>query len=239
MAVIWPVGVAAESIRVAVAANFYPTLKQLAAEFERQSDHNVDLILGSSGKLAAQIVQGAPYDLFLSADEQRPRLLAEKGAAIADSQVVYARGQLALLTRGENLNDRPETRLQEPGVGRLAMANPNLAPYGRAAQQGMTRLDVVVAPNQIVYGENVSQVFHFIETGQVEFAFVAYAQILAENIADDRFYLLPAALYDPIEQHMILVSHKPAARLFYDYLISDEGQRHIYRSGYLPIYRSD
>lgn len=238
----------AERIRVAVAANFYPVLTDLAERFEADERHRVDLILGSSGKLAAQIIRGAPFDLFLSADVLRPQQLEARGLVVPGSRATYALGRLALLSSASStyeLNPEaspefspessPEYRLKSSDFSKLAMANPKLAPYGRAANQSLAEWNINLREDQRVYGENVSQAFHFVEAGQIDLAFVAYSQVISEQTHESRYSLVPEHLYEPVEQQMVLLTTASAAAEFYDFLLSVESQLYIAEQGYHVI----
>lgn len=237
----------AEVVRVAVAANFYPVMSRLVEAFEMvNGDYHVELVTGSSGKLAAQVIQGAPFDLFLSADADRPRQLEEQGIAIQASRQTYARGQLVALLRHLPQSYR---QIEQPGaepfdVDRIAIANPDLAPYGRAAKQALELIGVQYDRKKMVYGENVSQVFHFFETGNVDLAFVARSLVMekakqAGNESREKPCLvINEEYYDPIEQQMVLLNDKPGAVKLHQYMLSDEAQTLIGQSGYDSLYSS-
>jgi len=228
-AILASTSVHAETVRVAVAANFYPVMKKLSESFEDTSQHRVDLVVGSSGKLAAQIVQGAPFDLFLSADIRRPTELEKRDFVLKDSRVTYAKGRLALLSTGL---DKPLDVLRGNRFERIAIANPKLAPYGRAASESIEAMEIGVRAEQFIFGENVSQAFHFFKTGHVDLAFVALSQVMGEDLDESDFLVIPEELYSPIDQQMVLLNQKIAASEVYAYLLSDEAQKVISQSGY-------
>ena len=221
-----------------MATNFKTTLETLEADFESRSGYKLDLVSGSTGKLYAQIINGAPFDVFLSADQDRPNRLIANGGAVAGSQFTYARGRLALWT--------PEMRLIESVTfdhfppTRFALANPELAPYGRAAMQVIEALDIKEdLEDQLVYGENVGQAFAFAKTGNTTFGLVAYAQILSLPEDAQGSYMLPTPdLYDPINQDAVLLSHgreNEAAISFLAYLRSDAAQTIMSQRGFEPF----
>ena len=160
-----------ETTNVAVATNFYVTAQTLEREFEKQSNYDISLISGSTGQLYAQIKNGAPYDIFLSADQDRAVKLVEEG--LANERFTYAMGRL-VLWRPENKMVSLET-LMAGNFKRLAIANPALAPYGRAAQEVIATLDI---SDKIVMGENVGQVYSLIKTGNADLGFIAYLSLI-------------------------------------------------------------
>lgn len=225
-----------DDIHVAVAANFLATAQVLAQRFEAESGHRVLLSSGSTGKLYAQILQGAPYDVFLAADSERPRLLEQGGAAVPGSRFTYALGKLVLWSRDEHLRPHGES-LGDGRVRRLAIANPRTAPYGAAARQVLERLGHWQAwRDRVVRGENVGQAFQYAATANVDAAFVALAQV--RQLPPDRsgsMWRVPDALYTPIEQQAVLLPDdggQEAARGFMTFLDSPQARVLIEDSGY-------
>ena len=212
----------AETINVAVASNFATAMKVVKQRFEAEQGHQINIINGSSGKHFAQIINGAPFDLFLSADTERPRQLEIRGHVDIGQRHVYAIGQLILWSR------RPHPPLAETslllhernGLRRLALANPDLAPYGRAAVEVMKKLGVYDQLQvKLVIGENVSQAFQFAYTGNAEFGFVALSQAIALGQSDSN-WRIPLDYYRPINQEMVLLSNKAGARALFSFLQS-------------------
>lgn len=225
--------VSAAEIRVAVASNFHATLRVLAAEFERHSGHSVVAISGSSGKHFAQIVNGAPFDIFLAADSERPRKLLTK-AQFAGAQLKnYAIGRLVLWRPGVVSAKQAELALFDD-FNYLALANPLLAPYGAAAQDVLASLSLIERTKKHwVVGENVSQAFQFVASGNAELGFVAESQLLAfRAIQPQDFWRVPKHLYPPIEQTAVLLSENPSSTAFYNFLSSDQALRIISENGY-------
>ncbi len=220
----------AETLRVAVAANFYPTMNLLAEHFEQRTGHRIQLISGSSGKLAAQLLRGAAADLFLSADAARATYLEKQGLGVPGSRRVYAYGRLALVSR----NPEPLQTLLTGNFDRLAMANPGLAPYGLAAEQSLEALDVQINADQRVHGENVSQAFHFFARGGVDLALIARSQLEHPESQKAFVELLPENLHAPLEQHMVLFDAGEAARGLYEFLGGTEAAGIIRSAGYRP-----
>ena len=226
---------ASTAATLAVAANFKPAMEALEPTFEAATGHDIKIVYGSTGKLYAQIVNGAPFDVFLAADAARPARLALEGRAVPGARFTYALGRLALIAADEAAPVRD--RLLQGRYRRLAVANPALAPYGVAAMQVLERLGVREASaKKIVLGENIGQAFAFVHAGGADLGFVALSQILQTDAGDDaRYWTPPAALYDPIRQDAILLAagrDNAAARAFLDYLQSAPARAVIERAGY-------
>ena len=224
----------AERLRVATAASFVPALDVLAPAIREDLDISLEIIPGASGALFAQIRQGAPFDLFLSADELRPQELVRSGHARADSMTRYSRGKLVLYSPR-----RPASAaLLQQADARLAIANPVLAPFGSAAQQALARL----APQQrlqLIQGNSVSQAFHFAWSGNADMALVAHAQVLQSGNADDAsVWVVPTEFYEPLYQAGVIPrqSKAPAAaQALLDWLTGEARQSQLVALGYLPL----
>ena len=210
----------AAPLKIAVAANFQAAFGPVAAHYQGE----LAPTYGSSGLLYAQIVQGRPFDVFLSADRARPQALIEEGRAFG--AVVYAKGRLVLLTNAGT----PGT-VWLTDAKRVALANPATAPYGRAANE---TLQALAATPRRVIGLNVAQAFHFAGSGAVDGAFVALAQVLAEQVPKERYWIVPDDLYAPIEQVAVALrgGNKPAARALLAHLASTDAQERIRAAGY-------
>ena len=220
---------------VAVATNFKPTLEHLASDFESRTEYEITIVSGSTGKLYAQIIQGAPYDIFLAADQTRPKLLVQRGQAAHEDHFTYAIGGLALWSPRET--DIVQDSLTAASLKRLALANPDLAPYGLAAAQLLDRLNLTATlQSKFVFGESVGQTFAFISTGNADMGFVSAAQILAlPEGARGAYWLIPGQLHDPIAQDAVLLdgsNAKQAASAFFTYLRSPRAQETIRNNGY-------
>ena len=194
--------VRAGDVNVAVASNFAAAANALETSFEQKTDHEVRLVLGSTGKHYAQIRNGAPLDVLLAADERRPTLLEEEGSAIRGSRFTYARGRLVLWSAKSGYVD-------DEGLG-----------LWRALER------------RIVRGENVAQALQFVDSGNAELGFIAASQLTAERRTEGSYWEIPRALYSPIEQQAVLLRDGLAARDFLEFLGSDEGIEIIIRSGY-------
>ncbi|MEJ1298337.1 MAG: molybdate ABC transporter substrate-binding protein [Candidatus Sedimenticola sp. (ex Thyasira tokunagai)] len=223
-----------DEIRVAVASNFFAAIEALARQFEGETGHKVTLVIGSSGKHYAQIHHGAPYDLFFSADERRPRLLEEAGDTVSGSRFTYAVGKLMLWSPSDNLVNEGGKVLEQGKFRYLAIANPKLAPYGKAAQEVLqSRRLWKPLRSRMVRGENIGQTFQFVRSGNAELGFVAYSQIKrpGETISGS-YWKVPQGLYTPITQQAVLLRESAVARNFLEYVKSDTAQKTIRAHGY-------
>lgn len=220
----------AESVNVAVAANFTAVAEELAEKFEAESGHEVELSFGATGQLYTQITQAAPFGVFLAADSERPELAISEGFGVEGSFFVYAEGRLVLYGPGRDVADG-KTAL-EGDFSKLAVADPKAAPYGKAAVETMTALGVYDAVEpKIVWGENISQTLQFVESGNAELGFVAASQVLDKGGQ----WLVPADLHEPISQGAVLLKEgedNPAAVAFLEFLQSDEAVAVIEAAGY-------
>jgi molybdate transport system substrate-binding protein len=234
----FPEAVTAGTVRVAVASNFVPTLADLAPEFETLSGHRLSPSAASTGKHYAQILAGAPFDVLLAADAERPRRLVGAGRALSGTRFAYALGRLALWRpAGVSGDDWKQTLLdylERPDNRRLAMANPRLAPYGAAARQAL--LDAGFwnsLSDRLVLGENVAQVYLFIDSGNAELGFVAASQLLSRQASGTGSYaLLPSESHPPIEQQAVQLRELAEAEEFLAFLRSETAREIIARHGY-------
>jgi len=230
--------VQADEALLAVAANFTEVAQRLAQAFGQQGDTQVTVTSGSTGKLYAQIMHGAPFDLLLAADEKRPRLLEANGRAVPGSFRVYAEGKLALWSADPaRIRGDAASALRGASFRRLAIANPELAPYGLAAKQTLTALglwDEVAA--RIVMGENIGQTHALVATGNAELGFVALSYVLSPaNGERGSYWEVPGTLHAPIRQALVLLRHgeeNRAARAFLGFLESDAARSIIESYGY-------
>lgn len=211
----------ADDVSVAVAANFLGTLEKLAPLFEKSTGHKLQLSPGASGQLYAQIKAGAPYDVLLSADAQRPAQLAKEGLAIDNTRFVYAQGKLVLWSAKPSVVDSKGAILTSAKLEKLALADPQTAPYGAAAQQTLQKLTLWEKLNgegKLVLGTSVAQAHQFVDSGNASCGFVALSQVLAGKRRGS-YWLVPQALYAPLQQEAVLLkSDKPAARAFLSWL---------------------
>ena len=233
----WTGLVAAGEVRVAVASNFAPTLHELTRDFEKATEDRVLVSSGSTGKLYAQISNGAPFEVFLAADVARPRKLELEGAAVEQTRFTYALGRLALWSTRPDVVDDTGAVLRLGGFSHIALANPRIAPYGTAAMELLKGLDLWgTLESRMVFGENVAQAFSFVSTGNAELGFVALAQVMGlDDGSRGSFWVVPRRLHPPIEQQVVLLAagrDNPAAIRFVSYLRSQAARSIIERSGY-------
>ena len=228
----------AGEVVVAVATNFLLPAREIAAEFEEDTGHSVILVAGATGKLATQILAGAPFDIFLAADQARPELLVDKKAAVAGSRFTYAIGSLVLWSRDTlPLTGTALETLDTMRVSRLAMANPRLAPYGLAAEQALDRLEFLKPlAGRFVYGENIGQTFAMAVSGNVTAGLIAKSQLA--SLPDDQqghWIDVPDTLHEPILQDGVLIMRardNTVARSFISFMKSDKVAGVIKRFGY-------
>jgi len=218
---------------VAVAANFTDAAKEIAAAFKAKTGHQAVLSFGSSGQLYTQITQGAPFQIMLSADDERPKKLVAAGLAVADSRFTYAIGKLVLWSKTKDYVNGEET-LKAGAFAKLAIANPTAAPYGAAAIDTLKALKLYEALQpKIVQGNNIAQTFQFIDTGNAELGFVALSQLAGEP-AGSR-WVVPQTLYTPIRQDAVLLKKgagNEAAAAFLAFLKGAEARAIIEKFGY-------
>jgi molybdate transport system substrate-binding protein len=223
----------AETLRIAVASNFTATARVLAERFAARTGIEPVLAVGATGKHYAQIVHGAPFDLFLAADSERPARLDAEGRVVDGVRFTYAIGELVLWLPGEDRAPLPE-RLGNADLGRIAIANPRLAPYGRAAREALQSLGLWDhVQGRLVRGENIAQTFQFVDTRHAAAGLVARSQLATlEEPITGTVWPVPATLHQPIEQQAALLRDSPAARAFADFLGSEEARQLIRQRGY-------
>jgi len=230
-------GVRAEELNVAVAANFLGTLQKLAGQFQRTHGHKISASPGSTGQLYAQIQRGAPYDVLLSADSERPAKLEAAGLASKGSRFTYAIGKLILWSPKPGVVDAGGEVLKKSDLHFVAIADPKTAPYGVAAEQVMSALQVLAplrAANKIVVGESVGQAYQFAVSGHAQCAFVALSQVIdASGKVPGSSWQVPESLYTRIDQDAVILqaSTKPKlAQLFLTWLRTDRAALETLRS---------
>jgi len=227
--------VLAAETQVAVAANFAEPARQIAARFEKATGHKAVLAFGASGAFYTQISHGAPFEVFLSADAERPAKAEQDGLAIPGTRFTYAIGQLALYSATPGLVDRRGAVLRRGNFEKLAIADPATAPYGVAAVETMQRLGIYDALKpKIVTGSSIAQAYQFVSTGAAQAGFVALSQVI--DVPGGSRWLVPARLHSPIEQQAVLLktgANNPAARAFLKYLRSRPALAIIRRYGYV------
>ncbi len=204
----------ADEISVAVAANFTAPMKLIAAEFERDSGHKVVASFGSTGKFYAQIKNGAPFEVLLTADDETPTKLMKEGAAVSGTAFTYAVGKLVLWSAKPGLVDGAGAVLKKGDFAHLSLPDPKLAPYGVAGVEAMKVMGVYerLQP-KVVTAENLTQAYQFISTGNAELGFLALSQVLKDGKIDGSSWLVPASSYSPLRQDAVILEKgrgKPA-----------------------------
>ena len=221
----------AESTNVAVAANFTAVAEELAPLFKAETGHDVTYSFGATGQLYTQISQGAPFEVFLAADDERPTKAVADGFGADGTVFTYAIGALALYSTVVDLTDGKAV-LEGP-FDKIAIADPATAPYGRAAVEALTALGLYEAITpKLVTGENISQTLQFIESGNAELGFVAASQVIGK----DSVWVVPADLYEPIRQDAVLLKNgaeNPAALAYVEFLKGDTARTVIEAAGYV------
>ena len=226
--------VLAEQANLAVASNFIKPMAALQAAFEQRSGHRLLVSYGSSGRLYAQITNGAPFDVFLSADNTKAVALDSIGLALTKPQV-YATGRIVLWSKDSGVKVLGLQSLDDPLVTKVALANPRLAPYGLAAVQTLENAGLYVGvQSKIVLGENIAQAYQFAYTRSAQLGFVALSQVLNEVPQED-YWLVPDELHEPIHQSAVLLNraaNNVAAEEFFEFLLSPDAARLISNFGY-------
>jgi molybdate transport system substrate-binding protein len=220
--------------KVAVAANFTDAAKAIAARFKARTGHEATLSFGSSGQFYTQIANGAPYEVFLSADVERPQRAETEGLAVPGSRFTYATGRLVLFSKEPGLVDGRGAVLAKGKFEKLSLADPKTAPYGQAAVETLTRRKLYdgLKP-KIVTGGSITQAYQYVQTGAAELGFVALSQVVDEKGGSR--WLVPAGDHTPIEQQAVLLksgANSAAAKAFLTFLKSGEAKAIIRRYGY-------
>lgn len=231
--------VTADDVRLAVASNFLGAVREIARNFQARTGHKVIISSGSTGKLYAQIINGAPFDLFLAANSREPQRLEDEARIQPGSRYTYARGVLALWVPAAGAGEAAEARtVFTPADGqRVAIANPRTAPYGAAAEQVLRAWDQWDAlQGRLIRGENIAQAYQFVATGNAGFGFVALSQLLDPGRPPaGAYWRIDDTLYPPIRQQLVLLKRakdNPAAAEFWRYLKSAPARAQIKAFGY-------
>jgi molybdate transport system substrate-binding protein len=227
----------AGEVPVAVAANFSAPMQQIAAAFEADTGHRAVLSFGSTGMFYAQIRNGAPFQLLLAADAETPARLEQEGLAVAGTRFTYATGRLVLWSAQPGVVDDRGEVLRRPGSGRIALANPKLAPYGAAAIETLKALGLLQGLQpRFVQGENIGQAYQFVATGNAPLGFVALSQVMVDGrIAKGSAWVVPASLHAPIRQDAVVLMNgkdNAAATALASYLKGDKARAIMRSFGY-------
>jgi len=226
----------AEQALVAVAANFVPPFREVAMEFEKVTGHTLQVASGSSGAFFTQIKNGAPFDVFFSADNERPKLLEEEGLGVKGSRFTYAIGRLVLWSPDPSLVKGEDT-LRSEKFKHLAIADPKTAPYGVAAKQAMQKLEVWESiQSRLVLGESLGQTMSFVESGNAELGFLALSQVMDPKIkGKGGRWDVPVNLHEPIQQDVVLLTKgkdNAAAKALMEFVGGQQAKAIIERYGY-------
>ncbi|MEN9434598.1 MAG: hypothetical protein RLZZ422_2187 [Pseudomonadota bacterium] len=226
----------AGEVQVAVASNFTKPMEKIAEAFKTKTGHDAKLSFGASGAFATQIRNGAPFEVFLSADDKKAKGLVEEKLALADTAFIYAQGKLVLWSVQDKLVDEKGKVLESDKFKHIALADPKLAPYGAAAMQVLDHLKLTdKVKDKIVQGENIGQTMQFVSTGNAELGFVALSQVISEPSKTGSMWLVPSELYDPINQQAMLLTKgekNEAATALMTFLKSNEAISIIETFGY-------
>lgn len=230
-------GLHAAEVQVAVAANFTAPMQQIAADFEKDTGHVAKLSFGATGKFYAQIVNGAPFELFLAADDTTPAKLEKEGHAVAGSRFTYAVGTLVLWSSKPDFVDGKGEVLKSGKVNKVSIANPKTAPYGAAAVETLKKLNLLAAVQpKFVQGENISQTLHFVSTGNADLGFVAMSQVFKDGkLSSGSAWIIPGEFHEPIYQDAVILAKgkdSAAAAALLAYLKSDKAKAVIKSFGY-------
>jgi molybdate transport system substrate-binding protein len=229
--------VCAGEVSVAAAANFAAPMERIVALFQKESGHTVKVSLGASGKLYAQIKGGAPFDVFLSADEELPKQLMQEGLAVSGSRFVYATGRLVLWSAQSGFVDEKGVVLNRGNFNMLAIANPRFSPYGVAAKETLTKLTMWNSiQRKLDKGDDVTQTYQLAATERDDLAFIALSQVMRDGrVTAGSWWLVPPELHNPIRQSAVLLSgakDQAAAKAFLAFLKSEKARAVMRGFGY-------
>jgi len=227
----------ADEVQVAVAANFTAPMQKIAAEFAKDTGHKAVLAFGATGKFYAQIVNGAPFEVLLAADDATPARLETEHRTVPGTRFTYATGKLVLWSARDGVVDNRGQVLKTGDYAHLAIANPKTAPYGAAAIETLTKLNLLDrVQGKLVQGENIAQAYQFVSTGNAPLGFVALSQVYRDGrFTSGSGWIVPANLHAPIRQDAVILargSANPAAQALEGYLKSDKARGIIRSYGY-------
>lgn len=230
-------GALAEEVQVAVAANFSAPIQAIASDFEKDTGHKLVAAFGATGQFYTQIKNGAPFEVFLAADDTTPAKLESEGDSVAGSRFTYAIGSLALWSAKDGYVDGKGDVLKKNQFKHLSIANPKAAPYGLAATQVLEKLNLTQAlAAKIVEGQNITQALQFVSSGNAELGFVALSQVYKDGkITSGSAWIVPAQLHDPIKQDALILNKgkdNPAAKALVEYLRGPKAAAVIKSYGY-------
>ena len=227
----------ADEVQVAVAANFTAPIQAIAADFEKDTGHKLVAAYGATGQFYTQIKNGAPFEVFLSADDTTAQKLESEGATVKGSRFTYAVGTLALWSAKEGYVDAKGDVLKKNQFKHLSIANPKTAPYGLAATQLLAREGLSdQVKDKLVEGQNITQAYQFVSTGNAELGFVALSQIFKDGkVSHGSAWIIPETMHDPIKQDAVILKkgeNNPAAKALTEYLKGPKAEAIIKSYGY-------
>ncbi len=227
----------ADEVQVAVAANFTAPIQAIAADFEKDTGHKLVTSFGATGQFYTQIKNGAPFEVFLAADDSTPQKLETEGDTVKGSRFTYATGTLALWSAKDDYVDAKGKVLSDNPYQHLSIANPKTAPYGLAATQVLAKLGLTdQVKSKLVEGQSISQAYQFVSTGNAELGFVALSQIFKDGkVTGGSAWIVPADMHDPIKQDAVILNkgkNNPAAKTLVDYLKGPKAAAVIKSYGY-------
>lgn len=225
------------SAQVAVAANFTAPMRQIAEAFEKDTGHKAVLAFGATGAFYAQIKNGAPFDVFLAADDSTPGKVEAEGLGVKDSRFIYATGRLVLWSAKPGFVDDKGEVLKGSAIEKLSIADPKLAPYGLAAEQALAKLGLLdTLRPRFVQGSNIAQAHQFVSSGNAAAGFVALSQVYANGaLTGGSGWVVPQDLHEPIRQEAVLLTRgadNAAAKALLQYLRGETARRIILAYGY-------
>ncbi|WP_457978708.1 molybdate ABC transporter substrate-binding protein [Ectopseudomonas composti] len=237
LGLIFASGAFADEVKVAVAANFTAPIQAIAPEFEKATGHKLVASFGATGQIYAQIKNGAPFDVFLSADDSTPAKLESEDNIVPGSRFTYAIGSLVLWSADASYLDGSDAALKAGQFKHLSIANPKAAPYGLAATQVLDKLGLTEAvKSKLVEGQNITQTHQFVSTGNAELGFVALSQVYKDGqVTSGSAWIVPDTMYDPIKQDAVILkqgANNPAAAALVKYLKGPEAAKVIKSFGY-------
>nr|WP_050585969.1 molybdate ABC transporter substrate-binding protein [Pseudomonas syringae] len=227
----------ADEVQVAVAANFTAPIQAIAKDFEKDTGHTLVAAFGATGQIYTQIKNGAPFEVFLSADDTTPAKLEQEGDTVKGSRFTYAVGTLALWSAKEGYVDNKGDVLKANQYQHLSIANPKTAPYGLAATQVLGKLGLTEATKaKIVEGQSITQAYQFVSTGNAELGFVALSQVYKDGkLTSGSAWIVPDSLHDPIKQDAVILTKgkdNAAAKALVEYLKGPKAAAIIKSFGY-------
>ena len=230
-------GVQADEVQVAVAANFTAPIQAIASDFEKDTGHKLIAAYGATGQFYTQIKNGAPFEVFLAADDSTPEKLEKEGDIVPGSRFTYAIGTLALWSAKDGYVDDAGKVLEKNQFKHLSLANPKAAPYGLAATQVLAKLGLTdKVKDKIVEGQNITQAYQFVSTGNAELGFVALSQIFKDGkVSHGSAWIIPETMHDPIKQDAVILKkgeNNPAAKALTEYLKGPKAEAIIKSYGY-------